>query len=144
MEPYYVKLGDVSYGRNTQAHLLLTYLSMQDFSLPQQPYAYLTTTPYCNCREQGFVISLHIKSMRYNYCFYEHRNSDSLCVLMWQGLIPVSGAVTPDDIPHFTDKYIVDKSFGYMQLFEAYQWLEGELRKVIESVLEQEEERSKV
>ena len=39
-----------------------------------------------NCREQGYVLSLRSKdySRQMNIAFFEHRNSDKICAVLWE------------------------------------------------------------
>ena len=39
-----------------------------------------------NCREQGYVLSLRSKdySRQMNIAFFEHRNSDRICAILWE------------------------------------------------------------
>ena len=39
-----------------------------------------------NCREQGYVISLRLPtySKQLNIAFFEHRNTDSICAIVWE------------------------------------------------------------
>jgi hypothetical protein len=39
-----------------------------------------------NCREQGYVVSLRTKDYKkqLNIAFFEHRNSDCICAVMWE------------------------------------------------------------
>ncbi len=107
-----------------QAAALLTALSRYDISLPER--FYITTSPYCNCREMGFVISLHGWNpvVQVNIAFFEHRNSDNLCAIKWEGSTNINGAVTPDDIPRevYPDKYTLSAEWPYLELYPAIRY----------------------
>lgn len=80
-----------------------------------------------NCREQGYVFSLF-----YNYHFikhyavYEHRNSDSICVLFSR----TNTINTPNADQMFGErgKYDVDKFFHYNQIVEAADFVIEDMR----------------
>ena len=80
-----------------------------------------------NCREQGYVFSLY-----YNYRFikhyavYEHRNSDSICVLFSRTVT----TNTPNAVQMFGErgKYDVDKFFKYNEIVEAADFIEEDMR----------------
>lgn len=115
-------------GMNTQAWLLMQYLSDQEIELPVSHF--LMTRPYCNCREMGFVVQLHRpKGKPINWAFFEHRNSDSLCCLKWEGTTPVDGSVPVSCVPEsvYPDKYAITKSWSYLAIGEAAMWLGEEL-----------------
>ena len=117
-------LADGTAGMNMQAAALLTAMSQYEISLPEQ--FYLTTSPYCNCREMGFVLSIHSwqSKPQTNIAFFEHRNSDQLCAIKWEGRTNINGAVTPDDIPEevYPDKYTLSAEWPYLQLFPAIRY----------------------
>lgn len=75
-----------------------------------------------NCREQGYVLSLFYKCQFIrNYAFYEHRNSDRMCLLMSD----TSTINTPRADAMFGDrgKYDVDKSFDSDEIVEAADYI---------------------
>lgn len=41
---------------------------------------------YENCREQGYIFSIRYKLEQRNYAVYEHRNSDQLCVVVFDAI----------------------------------------------------------
>lgn len=75
-----------------------------------------------NCREQGYVLSLFYKGQFIkNYAFYEHRNSDQMCLLMSDTLT----INTPRADAMFGDrgKYDVDKFFDSDEIVEAADYI---------------------
>ena len=88
-----------------------------------------------NCREQGYVFSLY-----YNYHFikhyavYEHRNSDSICVLFSKTMT----INTPNANQMFGErgKYDVDKFFKYNEIVEAADFIEEDMRNELHEFCE--------
>lgn len=118
-------------GMNEQAAVLLRALSCENVEVPEG--VWFSTLPYCNCREQGFVVSIHRRGTDpVNIAFYEHRNSDRLCALQWVGNTPISGAVTADDIPDdvFPDKWTVTQSWHWMAIGDAVLWTRERIAEI--------------
>lgn len=89
------------------------------------------TKPYCNCREMGFTLSIFRANKEpLNICFFEHRNSDNLCALKWEGRLPVHGGSSVDDIPkkNYPDKWTLAKSVGCLQISEMIDWAKEEIK----------------
>lgn len=125
-----LRMADADCGMNTQAFMLLQYLSTQTVTVPEA--AFLTTGPYSNCRERGFVVSVSKQigsDQRRHWVFYEHRNSDELCCLRWDGPGHVSRGYRADDVEGFTDKWTITKSWPYMSIVDAANWLHDEIRE---------------
>ena len=80
-------------GANWQAQSVLAYLRVQkdnaiDETWNNEYKCYDTSIEvgrYENCREQGYIFSILYKGKQRNYCVYEHRNSDNLCVVVFDG-----------------------------------------------------------
>lgn len=81
-------------GANWQAQGVLAYLRNQREYILEETWSkddgrYTTDVSvgrYENCREQGYVFSVCYKCRQRNYAVYEHRNSDELCVVAFDGL----------------------------------------------------------
>ena len=79
-------------GANAQAQAVLAYLRAKDgieASWDEVTKRYLAdpkVARWHNCREQGYVVSLHGKDYRrqLNIAFFEHRNSDEICAVAWE------------------------------------------------------------
>jgi hypothetical protein len=101
------------------------------------PRVWLSTRPYCNCREQGFVLSVRRSGAKnalpVNIAFFEHRNSDSLCAIRWEGELPIDGSVTAMDIPEaaYHDKWSVTKSWPFLDIASAIDYARQEIGKEI-------------
>lgn len=75
---------------NWQAQAVLAYLRSHTSWILDESYdtnrkdflANLEVGRFENCREQGYVFTIYFKSNAKNYTVYEHRNSDSLCIMI--------------------------------------------------------------
>ena len=79
-------------GANWQARAVLGYLQNSQL-FPDKVYSeedyheYIAKAfvgRYENCREQGYVLSVRYHHYQKNYAFYEHRNTDSICVVAFE------------------------------------------------------------
>lgn len=83
--------------------------------------ATIYTGRYENCREQGYVFSLIYRGKQRHYAVYEHRNSDTICVLISNK----PSMNTPDvatmwaDKPENCTKWDFDKGFNCGQFEEC-------------------------
>lgn len=81
-------------GANWQAQAVLAYLRVtknnaicNTWDDKNQKYlADVFVGRYENCREQGYIFSVQYNGEQRNYCVYEHRNSDQLCVVVFDVL----------------------------------------------------------
>ena len=125
-------LTDGRAGMNVQAFVLMQAMAHETMDLP--PSFFISTRPYSNCREMGFVIQLHRpKADPLNLAFFEHRNSDNLCALRWEGHTPINGGVTPNDIPEgvYPDKWAVAKSWPHLAIADAITWARDQINAAI-------------
>lgn len=73
-----------------QARIVLNILAMKKYEIIEKTYNYehsfymgdILVGRFENCREQGYVFTLRYKKVCKNYLVYEHRNTDSLCLIM--------------------------------------------------------------
>jgi hypothetical protein len=65
---------------------------------------------------------------------YEHRNSDSLCVVKFNG--DFSNTPTIDKVP-MKDKYDTTKEFSYGNIIECGEWVIQEMSKDLSSYMEE-------
>lgn len=78
-------------GANWQAQSVLAYLRAtyknairETWNEERKCYdARVGVGRYENCREQGYIFSILYKGKQRNYCVYEHRNSDDICVVVF-------------------------------------------------------------
>ena len=81
-------------GANWQAQSVLAYLRTAKNNAIDKTWnkeykcydASVEVGRYENCREQGYIFSVQYKGEQRNYCVYEHRNSDDLCVVVFDGV----------------------------------------------------------
>lgn len=78
---------------------------------------------YENCREQGYILS--VKSWgevfeQINYVFYEHRNSDELCVYRFS--LNTINTPTLAEVP-MKDKWDTTKDFKCGEIVECGNWI---------------------
>lgn len=81
-------------GAYWQAQAVLTYVKGNIYHLTEDKYhntsLMIRVGRYENCREQGYVITVSfygkkdgkLEHIQRNYAVYEHRNSDTICVLI--------------------------------------------------------------
>lgn len=95
---------------------------------------------YENCREQGYVFSLKYKEFKQlaHYCVFEHRNSDSICIIKFNGSF-INTPTIEDIWKDRKGKYDYDKSFEYGQFNEVADWLIEDMRKEISDYKEKNE-----
>lgn len=82
---------------------------------------------YFNGRERGFVVTVFDRNRHVHFAWFEHRNSDELCVIEWTGERHPKNrqCFLSSDIPSeaYPDKWSVTKSFGFGNFGEAWGWL---------------------
>lgn len=96
-----------------------------------------------NCREQGYVLSLFYKyHFIRNYAFYEHRNSDQMCLLMSDTF--TMNTPRADEMFGDRGKYDVDKYFDSDEIVEAADYIieqmTEDLIKHVDSLPKEEED----
>ena len=90
-----------------------------------------------NGREQGYIVRIPAKSWvgpYLNIAFFEHRNSDEICILRWHqtdiNMPNITNATFEYDGKKFYDsKYDVTKSWACYSYREAAEWIAEELKK---------------
>ena len=122
-------------GADFQAQAVLAYLRQGDgiedsWSKEYKEYqADPQVNRWHNGREQGYVVSMRSEGYvkQINIAFFEHRNSDSICVLVFEAM--TINPPTLDNIPEgvYKDKYDLTKSFSYGQALEASDWIREQL-----------------
>jgi len=81
---------DRNFGINYQAMAVLSYLEGMepDFADYENGYKVnFKTVPWYNGRESGFCVSMQEQLYKGNWihiAVFEHRNSDSICALVWE------------------------------------------------------------
>ena len=84
-----------------------------------------------NCREQGYVVSFRpgFDSGQLNIAFFEHRNSDSICAVMWEQVTLNSPTIDTADFGGkvYKDKWDVSHEVSYGQILEMSKWIYNQL-----------------
>jgi hypothetical protein len=107
-------------GAQPQAAAVLAYLRQHDgieCSWSKENKRYMSepeVNRWHNCREQGYVISMRTpNSKQINIAFFEHRNSDAICALVFEAF--TLNPPTLSDIPEnvYKDKWVTTHNVGY-------------------------------
>ena len=80
-----------------------------------------------NCREQGYCIYMRNRNFdQINIAFFEHRNTDQICVLVWhQNTINTPNIDSMDTKGEcYKDKWDITKSFPYDSFREAAEYIQ--------------------
>jgi hypothetical protein len=122
----------------------MLYEALKSF---ESPHLETRTQPYMNGRERGFLLSVltNVSSVLTNvsgddhpsdwgythFAFFEHRNSDALCCVRWEGK-SIFGCATADDIPEsaYPDKWAVTKSWSWLDIGSAVSWITDQLNAI--------------
>lgn len=80
-----------------------------------------------NGREAGYVIYMRSRhhNRQINIAFFEHRNSDDLCAVDWEGttLNPPTISEIPESCPYYHSKYKYSFGVPYNRPFELAEWI---------------------
>lgn len=130
-------------GANWQAQSVLAYLRVAKNKSIDKAWnkeykcydASVEVGRYENWREQGYIFSVRYKCEQRNYCVYEHRNSDDLCVVAFDAMT----LNTPTNDMVFKamgdDKYNYTKAFPCGQIMECGDYILDDIKKFIEEML---------
>lgn len=134
-------------GANWQAQSVLAYLRVakdnaidKTWNLAFRKYdASVEVGRYENCREQGYIFSVRYKCEQRNYCVYEHRNSDDLCVVVFDGVT----INTPTNNMVFKamgdSKWNYTKAFPCGQIMECGDYILDDIKKWVDGLIENKE-----
>lgn len=89
-----------------------------------------------NCREQGYIVSFMNRKMfqQINYCFYEHRNSDSICVVRFDCGVTINTPTNEMVFAVMKDKWDTTKDFHYGEIMECGNWIMDDVCKEFEKL----------
>lgn len=134
-------------GANWQAQAVLAYIRANyDYILEHSTaseYGYrhadLYVGRYENCREQGYVFSIRYKGKCRNYAVYEHRNSDTLIVLISNCLTINTPSVDEMWSDHadengYASKYDYDMGFKNGKIVDCGDYIIKDIRKFINDI----------
>lgn len=135
-------------GANWQSQCVLAYLRVtknnaidKTWNLAFRKYdASVEVGRYENCREQGYIFSVQYKNGQRNYCVYEHRNSDELCVVVFDAVTintPTSEMVCN---AMRDSKWNYTKAFPCGQIMECGDYILGDMKKWIDGLIENKED----
>ena len=135
-------------GANWQAKAVLAYLrSLKNHTIDKtwnKKYhrysAEFNVGRYENCREQGYIFSVHYKGKQRNYCVYEHRNSDDLCVVVFDGLTINTPTLDMVSDAMGDSKWNYTKEFPCGQIMECGNYIIDDIRKWIDGLIENKED----
>ncbi len=125
-------------GSGHQARCVLAILQAEEAIVPDswnKEYHKYDAEPevgrWENCREQGYCIYLRNRNFdQINIAFFEHRNTDQICVLVWhQNTINTPNIDSMDTKGEcYKDKWDVTKSFPYDSFREAAEYIQEVLQ----------------
>lgn len=82
-----------------------------------------------NCREQGYIFTLTYGAKQLvHFWVYEHRNSDALCVIEFEGFF--INTPTISNIP-IKDKYDITKDFACGDVVRCGEWIVERIKEYI-------------
>ena len=131
-------------GANWQAQAVLAYLKGQKGYILEDSWnedlgaymAKLFVGRYENCREQGYIFSIVYRGKQRNYAVYEHRNSDNLCVVVFDRL--TLNTPTLDDVGDFMkDKYDCTETYPGGEIERCGDYIAKDMKNFISSVKEE-------
>lgn len=137
-------------GANWQAKIILAYVQMMHHQVLDVAWdsnshtskASIYVGRYENCREQGYVFSLIYRGNQRHYAVYEHRNSDTICVLISNK----PSMNTPDvetmwaDKPENSTKWDYDKGFNCGEFEECTCFIIEDMVKTLKEWIKAENE----
>ena len=123
-------------GANWQAQAVLAYMREHISEIDYEDFT-ARVGRYENCREQGYVLSIRVETNERHYAVYQHRNSDSLIVLISNGIC----MDTPDvnfmwkDKGENATKYDYDKGFPYGEIVKCGEWILDDILCCMEELM---------
>lgn len=78
-----------------------------------------------NCREQGYIVSFSNMGLpnQINYCFYEHRNSDRICVVRFESGYTINTPTNQMVFDVMKNKYDTTKDFDCGEIWDCGRWI---------------------
>ena len=134
-------------GANWQAQCVAIYLrayrlSVLNMAYDKEKVRYNANIKIGRCenqREQGYIFTIeyydvnHYKQISH-FWVYEHRNSDDLCVVKFNGNF--SNTPTIDKVP-MKDKYDTTKEFSWGDVVDCGQWIIEEMAKDLSEYMDE-------
>jgi len=118
-------------GANYQAQAVLAYLQGRDGIEPswstefRRYMADPKVSRWENCREQGYVVWMRgRKGKQVNIAFFEHRNIDNICAVMWeQDTVNAPTIDTMVAANVYSDKWDVSHSVKHGECLAMAEWI---------------------
>lgn len=131
-------------GANWQAQSVLAYLRVTkdnaiDKTWNKEFHKYdvsIEVGRYENCREQGYIFSVQYKGKQRNYCVYEHRNSDDLCVVVFDEVTLNTPTLKMVCDAMGDSKWNYTKAFPCGQIMECGDYILDNIKKWIDDLIE--------
>lgn len=131
-------------GANWQAQSVLAYMRVTknnaiDKTWNKEYHRYdaeVNVGRYENCREQGYIFSVQYKSEQRNYCVYEHRNSDQLCVVVFDALTTDTPKKELVWDAMGDSKWNFTKSFGFGEIVSCGDYIIEDMKEFINKIQE--------
>ena len=139
-------------GANWQAKGVLAYIQDAISNALYKSYDKKTNTNtakafvdrYTNCREQGYIVSVIMHNgfgQQKHWVFYEHRNTDSVCVYSFEGMLQPFTCNTPTfdrivAMANFNSSSDYEKSFELGKILECGEYIIDEIKKFVEKEVE--------
>lgn len=126
-------------GADWQAQSVLAYLRSMKVNAVEKSWnkefhkydASIEVGRYENCREQGYIFSVHYKGKQRNYCVYEHRNSDDICVVVFDGVTINTPTLKMVCDAMEDNKWNYTKAFPCGQIMECGNYILDDMNKFI-------------
>ena len=135
-------------GANWQAQSVLAYLRVTKNDAINKTWnkefckyhASVEVGRYENCREQGYIFSVQYNGEQRNYCVYEHRNSDDLCVVVFDGLTINTPTLDMVIDAMGYNKWNYRKAFPCGQIVDCGDYILDDMKKWIDGLIEGKED----
>lgn len=131
-------------GANWQAQAVLAYLRVTKGNAIDKTWnkefhkydASVEVGRHENCREQGYIFSVRYKCEQRNYCVYEHRNSDDLCVVVFDSVTFNTPTLKMVCDAMGDSKWNYTKAFPCGQIMDCGDYILNDMKKWIDGLIE--------
>lgn len=131
-------------GANWQAQSVLAYFRVTknnaiDKTWNKEYHRYdaeVNVGRYENCREQGYIFSVRYNGKQRNYAVYEHRNSDQLCVVVFDAISNYTPRKELVWDAMGDNKWNFTKSFGFGEIVSCGDYIIEDMKEFINKIQE--------
>jgi len=131
-------------GANWQAQAVLAYLRTTKSNAINETWnekfhkydAGVCVGRYENCREQGYIFCVQYNGEQRNYAVYEHRNSDQLCVVVFNALTMDTPQKELVWDAMGDNKWNYTKAFGFGEIVSCGDYIVEDIKEFINKVQE--------